>query len=384
MAASLNLPWNFKVVFSLVSPAYSLILRKNGTVNRRLLSVKKWFKKPANSKPVNGVKTYDVVVDQTRKLWFRVFVPVQRNADQEDVPVLVYFHGGGYVLFSPDIYAFHDLCCRLAKELNVIVVSVNYRLAPEHRHPAQHDDGFDVLKFLDNQENRSKWLPDNANISHCFVAGDSAGGHLAHQVTKTACQFDFQNLKVVGVLAIHPFFGGEERTKSEIELNRISPMVKTKLTDWFWNAFMPLDERETRDHPLINVSGPNRVDISKIDFPATMVVVAGFDILRDWQLRYYEWLKNSGKEAYLMDYPNMFHDFIIFPELLESEKLIVEMKDFIHKVLYKVQRRRKVVVVNLRERIKRVMERTVIDQEGNKKQASSYSKTVMMTMVLVY
>ncbi|MFS7944869.1 putative carboxylesterase [Helianthus anomalus] len=67
-----------------------------------------------------------------------------------------------------------------------------------------------------------------------------------------------------------------------------------------------------------------------------MVVVAGFDILRDWQIRYYEWLKKSGKEAYLMDYPNMFHAFYLFPELPESDQLILEVKDFIQKVLNKV------------------------------------------------
>ncbi|XP_071699787.1 probable carboxylesterase 18 [Rutidosis leptorrhynchoides] len=337
MEASLNVPWKFKLFFSLASPAFDLILRNDGTVNRRLLSVINFIssiKKPANSEQVNGVKTYDVVVDQTRELWFRVFVPIQHA--EEDLPVLVYFHGGGYVLGSPDMKTYDDLCRRFVNKLNVIVVSVNYRLAPEHRHPAQYDDGFDVLNFLDIHENRLNWLPDNANISHCFVAGDSAGGNLAHHVTRRACEIEFQKLKVIGLLGIHPFFGGEERTNSEMELNGIAPILKMKHTDWFWNAFLPLDEPQTRDHPLINVSGPNSVDISKTDFPATMVVVAGFDILRDWQLRYYEWLKNSGKETYLVDYPNMFHVFNIFPELPESEKLLSEMKEFIQKVLDKV------------------------------------------------
>ncbi|MFS7935553.1 putative carboxylesterase [Helianthus anomalus] len=69
-----------------------------------------------------------------------------------------------------------------------------------------------------------------------------------------------------------------------------------------------------------------------MDFPATMVVVGGFDVLLDWQKRYYEWLKKSGKEAYLVEYPNMYHSFYPFPEFPESEQLMSEFKDFIHKV----------------------------------------------------
>ena len=138
-------------------------------------------------------------------------------------------------------------------------------------------------------------------------------------------------MKVIGVVAIQPFFGGEERTDSETRLEG-TPIVSMKRTDWIWKAFLPEGEEFNRDHPIINVSGPKAVDISKIEFPATMVVVAGFDALRDWQKRYFEWLKKSGKEVYLVEYPNMCHAFYIFPELPESGQLIAQVKDFIHKV----------------------------------------------------
>lgn len=131
-------------------------------------------------------------------------------------------------------------------------------------------------------------------------------------------------------MAIQPFFGGQERTNSEIELEG-TPIVSIKRTDWFWNAFMPLGEGHNRDHPIINVSGPNAVDISKMDFPKTLVVVAGFDALREWQIRYYNWLKMSEKEAYLVQYPNMCHGFYNLPQLPESEQFIWELKEFIHK-----------------------------------------------------
>ncbi|XP_076956412.1 putative carboxylesterase 18 [Bidens hawaiensis] len=330
---SLSLPLSTRIVLSEIDPAIDLLLRKDSTVPRRLLKLVD-FRTPPLSIPVHGVKTHDVVVDPTRNLWFRVFVPTQYAA--EDLPVMVYFHGGGYIILSPDVPVYDYVCRKFARELHAVVVSVDYRLAPENRHPAQHDDGFDVLKFLDNEKNRSKWLPKNANISRCFIAGDSAGGHLAHHVTLRASQSKFQQLQVIGLVAIQPFFGGEERTDSEIRLDGSVPIVTMKRTDWFWNAFMPSVEPYNRDHPIINVSGPNAVDISKMDFPPTMVVAAGFDPLRDRHIRYYQWLKSNGKGAYFIDFPNMFHVFFLFSELPESDQLISDVKGFVHKVLNKV------------------------------------------------
>lgn len=139
-------------------------------------------------------------------------------------------------------------------------------------------------------------------------------------------------------MAIQPFFGGEERTKSEMELAGVDVMVTTQRTDFMWNALMGDEYGEAwdRNHPMINVSGPKAADISKVDLPATMVVIAGFDSLKDWQRRYYEWLKNSGKEAYLVEYPTMIHAFYIFPELPESTLFITELKNFIAKLSSKL------------------------------------------------
>ncbi|KAI3694745.1 hypothetical protein L1987_77715 [Smallanthus sonchifolius] len=314
-----SLPLKTRISSWLLGVGLDLITRKDGTLNRFLFNLVD-FRIPPCSEPINGVNTYDVVLDPTRKLWFRVFDPTQCAV--QDLTVMVFFHIGGYVTYSPDSVKYDHFCSKFARELPAVVVSVDYRLAPEHRHPAQHDDGLDVLKFLDVEENRLKWLPENANISRCFIAGDSAGAHITHHVAQRASQFHFQQLK--------------ERTDSEIRLDGSARIVSLRHTDWFWNAFMPLGETYDRDHPIINVSGPNAMDISKMDFPPTMVVVAGFDVLRDWQIRYYQWLKKSGKEAYLVDYPNMFHIFFLYPELSESDKLISEVKDFIHKVLNKI------------------------------------------------
>ncbi|KAL6994847.1 putative carboxylesterase 18 [Sarracenia purpurea var. burkii] len=319
---SLSLPLKTRIAISLFSTVTNASQRRDHTVNRTFY---KFFnvKAPPNHKPINGVRTSDVTVDASRNLWCRIFVPTQVSST-ESLPVIVFFHGGGFVFFNADSKPYDAICRRFARKIPAIVVSVDYRLAPEHRFPAQYDDGFDVLKFLD--EKISQALPENADLSCCFLAGDSAGGNLAHHVAKRASESEFEKLKVIGLVAIQPFFGGEERTEPE---KRLSIMLSIERTDWAWKAFLP--PGEDRDHEAINVSGPRAVDISGLErFPVTMVVVGGFDPLQEWQRRYYNWLKNSGKEAYLVDYPNMIHAFYTFPEIPESEQLISQIKDFVH------------------------------------------------------
>lgn len=169
-------------------------------------------------------------------------------------------------------------------------------------------------------------LPDIADLSKCFLAGDSAGANLAHNVAVRVCRERFRDLKIIGLISIQPFFGGEERTESETRLEG-APLVSTARTDWLWKVFLP--DGSDRDHESVNVSGPNAVDVAGMNYPDTLVFVSGFDPLQDWQRRYYEWLRRSGKVAELIEYPKMIHAFYVFPELPESSQLISQVKDFV-------------------------------------------------------
>jgi acetyl esterase/lipase len=150
----------------------------------------------------------------------------------------------------------------------------------------------------------------------------------AHHVALRACEHKFLQLQVIGLIALQPFFGGEERTESETRLDG-APALNMERTDWFWKAILP--EGSDRDHAAVNVFGPNSVDISGMEFPATIMFVGGFDPLQDWQKKYYEGLKRSGKEVCLIEYPNAIHSFYGFPELPESSLMIKEVRDFMQK-----------------------------------------------------
>ncbi|CAK7341053.1 unnamed protein product [Dovyalis caffra] len=298
--------------------------RSDHTLNRSLVNI---FdpKASASAKPINGVSSFDTSIDPTRNLWFRLYAPTS-TATTAALPVIIYFHGGGFAFMAANSKSFDVLCRRLASEVNAVVISVNYRLAPEHRYPCQYEDGFDALKYIDGMSFEK--FSTNLDLGKCFIAGDSAGGNLAHHVVLKASEHAFSNMKILGLIAMQPFFGGEERTESEIKLVGV-PIISVERTDWMWKAFLP--EGSNRDHQAVNVSGPNAVDISGLKFPATLIFVGGFDPLQDWQKRYCEWLKRAGKEVHLVEYPNAFHAFYCVPESPESSLLIGEVKNFVEK-----------------------------------------------------
>ncbi|PIA47083.1 hypothetical protein AQUCO_01400053v1 [Aquilegia coerulea] len=326
LSSSQVIPWKVRISLSLISALTDFTRRSDGTVNRRFI---KLFDSCAKVSPQSGqgLQVSDVTVDSTRNLWFRLFIPTNVS-DNIKLPVLVYFHGGWFTWFSPDVKHYDVLCRQFAQRSPAIVVSVNYRTTPEYRFPAQYDDGFDILKFLDQKSFDS--FPENADLSRCFLAGDSAGGNIVHHVARRFAQVgsEFSDIKVVGLISIQPFFGGEERTDSEIQLKGV-PIISVDRADWHWKVLLP--EGANRDHEAVNVFGPNSVDISGLkNFPSTLVFVGGLDPLKDWQKRYFHGLKKSGKEAHLTVYPNACHAFYIFPDLPEASLLFREVTDFIH------------------------------------------------------
>ncbi|KAI3984577.1 hypothetical protein MKX01_040454 [Papaver californicum] len=264
-----------------VSPVLPWMLRLSISFITFFYSASYFLKRPQNPDPVHGVKTLDILIDSTRELWFRLFIPTELpsvDGENNKLPVIVFFHGGAFTFLSPDLIIYDAVCRRFARRIPAIVVSVNYRLTPEY------------------------------HLSCCFLAGDSAGGNIAHHVaTRWASKADeFRQVKVIGLVAIQPFFGGEERTKSEIRLHGAPVVPSVKHSDRHWRMFVP--EGSDRDHEAVNVFGPNSTaDISKLNkFPATLVFIGGFDPLQDWQRQYYEGLKSFGKQACLVEYHNSF------------------------------------------------------------------------------
>ncbi|CAN6475458.1 unnamed protein product [Victoria cruziana] len=326
--ASPAIPWRLKLLFYVMCAVADFSVRKDGTINRLLLQCLE-FRAPANSRPVKGVSTADFTVDQRKGLWLRIFSPAGVSAE-EKLPVIVFFHGGGFVYLRANSRHYDAVCRRFARRLRAFVVSVDYRLAPEHRFPTAYDDAEAAVRWI-SMPGR---LPESADLRRCFLAGDSAGANIVHHVGSRIAaalkpeaknSHDFCRIRIVGHVLIQPYFSGEDRLPSELRL-RHAPIASLKRTDNLWRLFLP--EGSDRDHPAANVVGPRAPDLAALGLPPSLVVVGGFDQLQDRQRLYYERLRKAGVEARLVEYPKVVHAFYVFPQFPESRELLSEIKSF--------------------------------------------------------
>ena len=304
--------------------------RADGTLNRGVLSLLD-PPVPAVSSPWRGVATRDVVVDRALRLRTRLFVPAAaaEGSAARPLPVIVFFHGGGFAFLSAASPAYDAACRRIARYASAAVLSVDYRRAPKHRFPAPYDDGLAALRFLDDPKNHPP-LPLPLDVARCYVAGDSAGGNIAHHVARryAADAASFRSVRLRGLVAIQPFFGGEERTDSELRLDGAAPIVSIDRTDWMWRAFLP--PGADRTHEAANFAHPAAAaGLESPAFPPVLLAVGGFDPLQDWQRRYCDALRGKGKEVRVLEYPGAIHAFYVFPEFADAKDLMLRIKDIV-------------------------------------------------------
>ncbi|KAK4408021.1 Gibberellin receptor GID1B [Sesamum angolense] len=325
-------PLNTWILISNFKLAYHMLRRPDGTFNRELNEFLD-RKVTANANPVDGVYSFDVV-DRATSLLNRVYLTAHENEPQrgivevekplsttEIVPVIIFFHGGSFVHSSANSAIYDTLCRRLVNTCKAAVVSVNYRRSPEHRFPCAYDDGWTALNWV----NSRSWLQSGKDQKvHIYLAGDSSGGNIAHHVAVRAAE---EGVEVLGNILLHPLFGGQERTESEQKLDG-KYFVGIQDRDWYWRAYLP--EGEDRDHPACNVFGPRSRSLEGLKFPKSLVVVAGLDLLQDWQLRYVEGLEKAGQEVKLLYLEKATIGFYFLPNNDHFQSLMDELRSFIH------------------------------------------------------
>ncbi|XP_047058078.1 probable carboxylesterase 15 [Lolium rigidum] len=271
---------------------------------------------PATYPGVPGVEWKDVVYHAAHGLRARIYRP---SSSVGKLPVLVYFHGGGYCVGSFAQPMFHTFCLRAAAELPAVVLSVQYRLAPEHRLPAAIEDGADFLSWLRAQATggADPWLAESADFARTFVSGASAGANLAHHVTVQVAsgQLAVRPLRVAGYVLLSAFFGSAERTAAEVE-----PPADVSLTveasDLLWHMSLPVGA--TRDHPVANPFGPDSPSLTAVDLPPALVVVPGSDVLRDHVRGYAARLKDMGKKVEVVEFAGEQHGFSVLQPFGEA------------------------------------------------------------------
>ncbi|KAG2643836.1 hypothetical protein PVAP13_2KG350300 [Panicum virgatum] len=136
---------------------------------------------PAGFDAETGVTSKDVVIDAATGVAARLYLPsVRQVAATVKLPVLVFYHGGYFVVGSPSHPLFHRYVNSLAAAARVVAVSVRYRLAPEHPLPAAYDDSWAALTWV--ASGADPWLTDHGDLGRLFLSGVSAGANIAHNM----------------------------------------------------------------------------------------------------------------------------------------------------------------------------------------------------------
>src|SRR5215216_7477788 len=244
----------------------------------------------------------------------RIYTPKTLRKTNGLSPCLVFFHGGGWVIGNIES---HDVVCRkLAHEGELIVISVDYRLAPEHKFPAAADDCVAA----------TKWVADNAkqlgiDAMRLMVGGDSAGGNLAAVVALAAR--DGNGPKLAGQVLIYPAtdFAMKHPSHSEPET---SILLTHSVIKWFSNHY--LGGAADIDHWK---ASPARAK-TLAGLPPSYVLTAGADPLRDEGAEYAARLKEAGVPMTYRHFPGQFHGFFTMGKLLPQANIAVsEIADWL-------------------------------------------------------
>ena len=237
----------------------------------------------------------------------RIYRP-SGSTREESLPVLVYFHGGGFVLCDLDS---HDGTCRsLANGAGCMVVSVDYRLAPESPFPAAPEDCYAATQWA--ARNAASIGGDAARIA---IGGDSAGGNLTAAVTLMARERGGPAL--AHQLLIYPVTDNAFDTTSYRD-NAEGYFLTRDMMKWFWAHYLE-NEKDGRN-PL--ASPLREPDLSLL--PPATVITAEYDPLRDEGEAYAARLQSSGVATELTRYDGMFHGFFAMPEAIDRARDAVD------------------------------------------------------------
>ena len=210
------------------------------------------------------------------------------------LPAVAYFHGGGWV--QGDLETHHGLCARLAQRAGVIVVAIDYRLAPEHAFPAAVEDCFAAYQWC-----RAHARDLGGDPARVAVAGDSAGGNLSAVVSQMAARAGGRVPTCQALIYPAVDFALDTASHREFEDGHVIPRDRIL---WYAEQYIPVaaDRDDPRASPL------RAKDLE--GQPPTLLVTAGFDPLRDEGHAYAERLRADGVDVRYREYAGQIHAFV--------------------------------------------------------------------------
>jgi len=275
-------------------------------VRRSIQGKSKYFELLIDYSAISLAKVFDRRVSgRGGPIPIRIYQPTNESS----LPIIVYIHGGGFVLRSIDS---HDkVCRRLARDNQAIVISIGYRLAPEHPFPAAVHDCYDV----------TKWVVEHADIhggdvSRLVMMGDSAGGNLSTAVCLMSRDLD--GPEICYQVLIYPCTDGT-LTSPSIRHYGEGYFLTEKMMHWFLNHYKKT--AEDIYSPYLSVLLAK--DLTNL--PPAFILTAEYDPLKDEGQQYAERLEAAGNEVIYKDYGGMIHGFISMPKM--SKRILAAYGD---------------------------------------------------------
>lgn len=247
-----------------------------------------------------------------------IAVRMYRNSLQPNQKVIIYFHGGGFVFYSIES---HDYVTRRLCDMNdATVISVDYRLAPEHTFPAAHQDAYKIIEYVSKNATAL-----NIDASKIILAGDSAGANIS------ACaSHHFKsnpNVNIAAQVLIYPWVDGKLSSNS-IKKYKDGFLLTEKALHWFQKTYTPKLEDRLRPE----LSPTYHKDFKNL--PPTFVITAEYDPLKDEGKEYADKLRNANNIVLYKDYKGLIHGFFNLPKLsTNSMQAYYDIQAFLRKVV---------------------------------------------------
>ncbi|PIN04468.1 Arylacetamide deacetylase [Handroanthus impetiginosus] len=289
---------------------------------------------PSREDPITGVSSKDITISSAVSA--RLYLPKLTHPSQK-LPILVYYHGGGFCLESAFSFLDHRYINHLSSAAGALVISVEYRLAPEHPLPAAYEDSWDALKWVcshvhdqnisETNFEKDEWITEHGDFNRLFIGGDSAGGNIAHNIAMRAGSESLPgNVKILGAILSHPYFWGSNPIGNEPKENiEQSLLYRIRL-------FVHPSATGGIDNPLINPIVDGAPSLSGLGCSKLLICLGEKDELTGRALVYAENVKKNGwkgevEEVVVEGEGHCFHVFDIETE--KAKDLIKKMASFI-------------------------------------------------------
>lgn len=250
----------------------------------------------------------------------KIYEPIERNRDK--LPAMLWIHGGGFVMGHPDM---DDLLCeRFVQTANCVVVSVDYRLAPEHPYPAAIEDCYAGLVWM-TAEAPSLGI----DVKRVAIAGASGGGGLTAALALMAR--DKGGPSIIFQMPLYPMLDNRNETPSSYEITDAHATWSRSNNLTAWRMYLG-EEKDTNE--LSPYAVPSRAD-NLAGLPPTYTCIGQLDLFRDETFDYVTRLAQAGVDVEMNLYPGSFHCFEVFvPEAEVSQRASQNYLDAMARALH--------------------------------------------------